>query len=546
MFYWPLIVSGFGILLMGMYTWLTQMPGLSDQARLAFIGLRQLAALFYFVALLFASQVIVPKEGNEVVTSKSNNYMGLIAVVVYLLGYMGLLKKYPINPKPDNMNVVPASHLAMAQAYQNFDKQFTVFGLFVLFLVLLYITNPGGIVSNPKILGPSMFLIIFIGLIMARTLLLAGSAAESSSRSIALKAARILVSLVLSGGLLFGMLYWMGMFDQDAKNPSKWLPFVLNLTLLLVMFGVLFRLANANGEVKQSPLYKAALTTALYIPCLFTNTLYAVYSRFGKPTTTAAATPSSWWTNLKITSAREYAMLASSVGLIGTYFLMRYVLAPMAAHRYYMLGGVQLINEPIPTNVQTNISSYQTLNEVSDERPFTYQYALSFWFYLDSFAPNTNASYNKVVPIVSYGDNPLISYSAPANTLYITMQKGTDNQTELLFEQKDVLLQKWNHVVINVDGGTMDVFYNGELVKSAVEVVPYLKYDMLTVGTEGGVSGNVSNMVYFKHPLSLPTIVQLYERTAYKRSPEVGTVGNPSRADSRQGCRAALRGDPLV
>jgi len=75
--------------------------------------------------------------------------------------------------------------------------------------------------------------------------------------------------------------------------------------------------------------------------------------------------------------------------------------------------------------------------------------------------------------------------------------------------------------MINYSNGTLDVFINGNLVKSAIEVVPYMTLDNLVVGTDGGISGGICNLVYFKKPLNAVNISYLYNIVKDKSPPIV-------------------------
>jgi hypothetical protein len=73
----------------------------------------------------------------------------------------------------------------------------------------------------------------------------------------------------------------------------------------------------------------------------------------------------------------------------------------------------------------------------------------------------------------------------------------------------NILLQKWNNIIINYNGGTLDIFYNGELVKSQPEIVPYMTNDELIVGKNNGLNGGIRNVIYFNKNLDITQIYNL-------------------------------------
>jgi hypothetical protein len=105
-------------------------------------------------------------------------------------------------------------------------------------------------------------------------------------------------------------------------------------------------------------------------------------------------------------------------------------------------------------------------------------------------------------------------------------QKTTNNLLEfdeegnrILFIKHGILLQKWNNIIINYNGGILDIFLNGELVKSDIGVVPYYTLDNLTIGQDGGINGGMCNVVYFKKTLSAFNIYLLYNMIKSKTPP---------------------------
>jgi hypothetical protein len=359
-----------------------------------------------------------------------------------------------------------------------------------------------------------------------------------------IKAFYILASIGVSLGLIYGLLKLLGVFNQDDSKSNNWGHTVFNILMLCGMLGIIYKLANAGGFLDKNPYYRLILNILLYIPCLLV-TLTNVLFGFTKNSSFTKSPPKPF----------EIKMLILSLILLGSYFSWFFIIRNYIQHTYLKQGGKQLINQPIQTNVLTNVSSYQNL---SGNDKFNYQYAISFWFYLDAFAPT---SHNKILSILSYGENPAMKYSSENNMFYITVKQKTDDNdivdfikedgkidnwndikktienvkmlpfgndidadgNRIIYKHSNVQLQKWNNVLLNYNGGTLDVFYNGELVKSAIEVVPYMKFDMLTVGSDNGVSGNVANLMYFKKPLDYYTVNTLYTSLKNNNPPVIST-----------------------
>ena len=532
-------------------------------------------AILGFFTMLYIGGIFSnpPPENN---TAMLLNFFVIFVFIIIAILY------YKKDRKIDD-NTLKSLPKLTQMAFNMRTKYTVLFVIFIIFVGLLFLVNPFNIITDYS--GPVMFFTLFVGILLFFMIyfyqnvlsdpLKFNETGNTSILTIITKSLYILFALGMSGGLIYSALYFMGIFNQDFSDPQSWSHTIFNFILFCSMLGIIYKLANAGGFLDKNPFYRLILNILFYIPCLLVIIIDKIYQLFGlKKSTTTSTTPGSTSDTFSPPTPFEINMLIISLALLTLYFLWFFIFKQIFQNVYFKQGGRQLINQPIQTDIFTNVISYQSLSKYDT---FDYQYAMSFWIYLDSFPPSTNSSYDKIISLLSYGENPAVKYSSSNNTLYITVkQTNLENETEtenikekeveveidtdtinkwnnektninnsiekvksmnfsndvdsdghrIIYSHSDVQLQKWNHIVLNYSGGTLDVFYNGKLVKSAIGVVPYLNYDMLTVGSENGVSGNIANLLYFDHPIDILTINSLYRSFTDKNPPVIPEVNS--------------------
>jgi len=464
-----------------------------------------------------------------------------------------------------------------------FIKYVILFVLYVFIIFGLYLYNPYEIMT--KYSSSAIFISMFMGFAIIFMLVVYGYFVDpnnltelkkelnqggiSKFTNILFKGLGVSMALLVSAGFFYWLIKSLGFFDENSSNNKEYISMIVNLILIIGVFAIIYKSVVASGLDTKIPLFNLIYQTILYIPCLLVVLSDFIAGFFRKGPGAPGTTPGSVPGVSQGTTKNDLKFLGISVSLCGLYLLSNYVILPFINKKYYKQGGEQLINQPIRTDILTNVATYQSLNQ---ENKFNYNYALSFWFYIDSFSPSTSSGYQKMIPILSYGGNPSINYYAPKNMIVITTKQTSEtediidkiqsleknikqenieewnsiqskiksgieyvktlpigNETDengnrIIYKRPDILLQKWNNIVLNYRGGTLDVFYNGELVKSAIEVVPKLSYDMLTVGSENGISGNIANLLYFKEPLDILTINKLYVSLKDTNPPSIAHI----------------------
>jgi hypothetical protein len=318
----------------------------------------------------------------------------------------------------------------------------------------------------------------------------------------------IAVSLIFIMWLMYNL--------QNLSGQSGTVSFILNFCLILVFLTFIYKTINVklpdnSSNSKKDAFFSLVLNIILYIPCLFSKVIDSAGT--GKKNST--------------NDMSSIGLLLLSIVLVLVYFNL-----PSLSQVITLQGGKMLVNNPVSLDKYNSLASYEELNGNTDN--FEYQYGLSFWVFI---TPSSNRT--EFVSLLNYGDKPNILYQSSTNTIMITIdQKGLqerynskknksnlldfdENGNRIIYKNSNFLLQKWNNIVLNFDGGTLDVFLNNELVKSAVEVVPYMTMDTLSLGrNDNGIKGaGICNVVYFNKPLTTTNMFYLYNMVKSKSPP---------------------------
>lgn len=404
----------------------------------------------------------------------------------------------------------------------NFSK-FSVYGsiFFVIFLIVTLIgifSFPGGLLNNKSILISIVVILLLICVIWSTGLVInvfpeaIDNSLASTKRSLLTRILMMMFGIAVS--LIFIM--WLMYNLQNLSGQSGTLSFILNFCLILVFLTFIYKTINVklpdnSSNSKKDAFFSLVLNIILYIPCLFSKVIDSAGT--GKKNST--------------NDMSSIGLLLLSIVLVLVYFNL-----PSLSQVITLQGGKMLVNNPVSLDKYNSLASYEELNGNTDN--FEYQYGLSFWVFI---TPSSNRT--EFVSLLNYGDKPNILYQSSTNTIMITIdQKGLqerynskknksnlldfdENGNRIIYKNSNFLLQKWNNIVLNFDGGTLDVFLNNELVKSAVEVVPYMTMDTLSLGrNDNGIKGaGICNVVYFNKPLTTTNMFYLYNMVKSKSPP---------------------------
>ena len=473
--------------------------------------IKSLIMFFCFMTTLIVYYSVDP--GGYIST-----YFGSSLIITILLAVFSFLYLIIFLTLPNTLKAQPPDK---GDNFLGNFSHFSVYGsiLFLVFLVSITFaisTYPGGFFNDATTSAAVMMLVLMICILWS---ILFGAVAfpEISDKPMNLdkvslfkRALLTLFGLIISSLLICWIVYNLQSLSENSSTVS----FMINILLVVVILALIYRVINVKtpGPVnaKKNNFFDIIINLIFYIPCLFSGSFDFMVGFFTN--------------EYKSTTVSSILLLVFAIVLIVVYLKM-----PSIFNVITLQGGDLLVNQPVSTDSIYSLGTYQELN---GKDSFDYKYAISTWIFLDSAAPNMNLSYDTYASLLNFGEKPNIMYNGKTNTLMITMQqkdlqKTSDNKlidflengNRIIYKKPNMLLQKWNNIIINYNGGVLDIFLNGELVKSEIGVVPYYTLDSLTIGQENGIKGGICSVVYFNRALTNSNIYYLYNMVKDKTIP---------------------------
>lgn len=175
-----------------------------------------------------------------------------------------------------------------------------------------------------------------------------------------------------------------------------------------------------------------------------------------------------------------------------------------------------LLENPTYLNKKKLLGSYESIGNKLGA--FNYNYAVSAWVFMHEQPPNLRSSSNRFTTILDYASKPKIQFKPSENKMRVIMSNSLDKE-HVAYETEDFKLQKWNNILVNYNGGTLDIFINGKLKSTSDNITPIMSYDGIMIGEDSGLSGGICNVVYYPEPLTITEIKTLYKSLKFKNPP---------------------------
>jgi len=313
-----------------------------------------------------------------------------------------------------------------------------------------------------------------------------------------------------------------------SKKPGATLSIVISVLIFLCFLSMIAQVLLNNDFIQKNLYYRLFVQIVFLIPC---GILFVLRKAWGLGNGALD--------EVQFTRYTVFYLLASIIGaLVVVQFLVPRITD-------LMRGGTVLVMVPHPLVETTNASDISFLTAAAAKNPYlagvnssmseiTYNYSISFWVFLDVQPTSTDRDFLVIdlagIPQIVYNPSSNITtfktyyrYNEGSEGEKTTTKVTTDDQETFskkidaegyqeIYRYGDLPLQRWNNIVYQMDGGTVDIFLNGELLHTEPNVIISVnKFKTVVVGQDNGLAGSVCNFLFYDHPLTLNQIRNKYD-----------------------------------
>lgn len=252
-----------------------------------------------------------------------------------------------------------------------------------------------------------------------------------------------------------------------------------------------------NQNKPEFPYYKNILNfinlAAGFLPCLFINFAIWIKEEYLKTSK-----------NILILLGIEALLVAFKFLIPYIYSLFKKVFSPKE--------NILLVN-PVPLDRVHNLGLFLTKEDVklyntskldTSEKFFNYNYAIAFSLWIFPQPKSVSDAYTKSSNIINISDIVKVIHNNNTIEFWAATTVPGENPNRLikLYEYKEFKYQKWNSIIINYQGGSIDIFINKSLKSSTPNITPLKNNNSAVIGDINGINGGIKNVSYFKKALS--------------------------------------------
>jgi len=494
-------------------------------------------------------QSVIPSSDNGANATKSTTlYKKIMVLIAIFICILIFVYANPLKQTLDDLSAFPVTIISIAiivlliMSYNRFyfNKYSIQLAAFIVLVAMGIYYNPFSLFTTHIV--PSMMMIVTIISILILFMAMHQTSKDALNSPGNGQSAFI---TVLSYAIITGLMISGGIYAHEHKTTISDPVFYI---LLIVTLSIIYKTLVWSGFTRNNPYITLLFDVIFYIPCILVNVIDYFSQAFLQTYST--------------TSKTMVILLVIEVALLMLYLIVPYMKNKLYKSVYIGGNAYLLVNSPVRVNSEKVIASYADLNcqdalkndvsnpsdlfpkikrdengmpkIIKDTPPVCnvdYNYGISLWFNMDAISPSAGAAYNEDTTIFKYGDKMVVKYNPSINTLTVDAQtlKSTNsgstndderNDTTTVYTNDKVMLQKWNHLVINYSSGHVDVFLNGKLDGAQIQVLPFMQKDSLVIGQNNGISGRVTGLIYFKHPMTAMSIKYMYEKFKTETPPK--------------------------